>query len=265
MVRDMDSKIETFFGLTQTAWTGIYTIITFALLVVAIVAAIYASRQWKDARKAHKEANRPYVIVVIDPSPASAQIFDLSVRNIGKRPAKNVEIKLDPPPERARETEGHELRNVKMLNEPVAMIAPEQELRTFFDNSIERKDHGTLPTSHTVSLTYQDSSGELYTETSVLDLEALKGTMFTDIHTVHSLGKSLKSIDETFRSASVLQQNGHVNSDVTMGNLPPIENREAQESDNENSGIAKLMTRLGFGEQANRVFGPPVPDADSKD
>ncbi|MFJ2620677.1 hypothetical protein [Glutamicibacter sp. NPDC087344] len=261
----MNSDVETFIGLTQTAWTGIYTLITFGLLTMAVVAAIYAARQWKDARKAHKETNRPYVIVVIEPSPASPQLFDLVVRNIGKRPAKNVSITLYPPPERASETAGHELRNIKMLNEPVAMIAPEQELRTFFDNSIERTDERGLPTSHTVSLTYFDSSNEVYEEASILDLEALKGTMFTTVHSIHSLGKSLQNISKTLQNASVLKRRGLVESNVSVNSFPEKEIHKAQESDNENSGITELIARLGFRDEARRLFGPSAPEASGQD
>ena len=75
----------------------IYTIITFGLLVVAVVAALYAKKQWQigreqaeDARTAQVEASRPYAVVAIEPSGASRHLFDLTVRNIGQRPALSV-------------------------------------------------------------------------------------------------------------------------------------------------------------------------------
>lgn len=120
---------DTFAGLNSTAWTAVYTLITAGLLAVAVIAAIYAKRQWQsareqteEARRAQLEGNRPYVIVTVDPSPASRHLFDLVVKNIGQRPAFDVSISLDPPPVRATETEGHELSRAKMLNEPVALI-----------------------------------------------------------------------------------------------------------------------------------------------
>jgi len=99
------SRVGQFWGVSATAWTGIYTIITFGLLVVAVVAALYAKKQWQigreqaeDARTAQVEASRPYVVVAIEPSGASRHLFDLTVRNIGQRPALSVSIALDPPP-----------------------------------------------------------------------------------------------------------------------------------------------------------------------
>jgi hypothetical protein len=54
------------------------------------------------------ERMRPYVIVTVEPSEVSPNLFDLVVRNIGQRPAKTVSISLDPPPVRAQETDGQE-------------------------------------------------------------------------------------------------------------------------------------------------------------
>ncbi|AQP51883.1 hypothetical protein [Tessaracoccus flavescens] len=86
--------MDTFWGLSGTAWTALYTVLTALLLLTAWVAAGIAWGQWrasrdavKDARKAQAEANRPYVLVTAEPSAASRRLFDLSIRNIGKRPA----------------------------------------------------------------------------------------------------------------------------------------------------------------------------------
>ncbi|TWP32858.1 hypothetical protein [Leekyejoonella antrihumi] len=213
--RSETGDMDKFWGLSGTAWTAIYTLITFGLLVVAVLAAIYAKRQWdtnkdqaESARRAQLEASRPYVIATVQPSAASRHLFDLEVRNIGRRPALNVTLRLDPPPKRARETEGLEIAKIKMLNEPITMIAPDQKLRAFYDNHIERKDAEDLPSSHEVSLTYEDTSGRTYTEHSVIDLEAMRGTMFTDVKTVHNIGKSLDEIGKILKAASVLDRHG---------------------------------------------------------
>lgn len=207
--------MDTFWGLSGTAWTAIYTLITSGLLVVAVVAAVYAKRQWdankeqiEDARKAQLEASRPYVIATVEPSAASRHLFDLSLRNIGSRPALNVTVRLDPPPKRARETEGLEMAKIKMLNEPIAMVAPDQEMRAFYDSHVERKDVDGLPTSHDVSLTYHDTSGHAYTEHSVIDLDAMRGAMFTDVKTVHNIGKTLEEVRKVLQEASVLRRHG---------------------------------------------------------
>ncbi len=206
---------DMFWGLSATAWTGITTLLTAGLLVVAVMAALYAKRQWdnareqvNEARKAELEARRPYVIVTVEPSQATLHLFDLVVRNIGQRPAEAVSISLDPPPVRAQETDGHELSNARMLTEPVAMIAPGQEMRAFYDSHIDRNGRDDLPTSHKVSLKYRDSSGHEYTGTSVIDVNAMRGTMSVTVKTLHDIGKSLEEIQKTVSSASVLGRQG---------------------------------------------------------
>ena len=172
--------------MSATAWTGIYTLLTAGLFAVAVVAALYAKLQWdnargqvEDMRMPEVEGRRPYVIVTVEPSETSRHLFDLVIRNIGYRPAEVVLISLDPPPVRARETDGHELSNAKLLNEPVAMVAPGQEMRAFYDSHLERNGRDDLPTTHRVRLSYQDSSGSKYTGESVIDINAMRGTMFT--------------------------------------------------------------------------------------
>lgn len=208
-------RTETFWGLSAAGWTAIYTLLTAGLLLVATVAALYAARQFRVARKqaaettqAQTEASRPYVIVTVEPSRTSQHLFDFVVRNVGRRPALVVSIKLDPPPIRASETEGFEVAKMKMLKEPVAMIAPAQELRAFYDSHIERNGREDLPASHRVTLRYKDSSDHDYNESAELDLEAMKGAMFAEVKTVHNIAETLTNIQKTLESASVMNRQG---------------------------------------------------------
>jgi hypothetical protein len=182
--------MDTFWGLTATGWTAIYTVVTAGLFITAIIAAFYAKQQWQasllagaEQRKAEREASRPYVVVTVASSLAHPQLFDLVVSNIGRRPAERVSITLDPDPVRADEIPGSEIAYAKMLTEPVAMIAPAQELRVFFDSYIERKGRTDLPAEHTVSLSYEDSSGHRYSSTSTLDLDAMRGSTYLAVNT----------------------------------------------------------------------------------
>lgn len=210
--------MDKFWGLTSTGWTAIYTLLTLGLLVVAVTAALVALGQWKaakaqlaDARKAELEARRPYVLVTAEESRASQQLFDLSIRNIGQRPALKVRVTMDPPPVRARETgDEYVLAKIKMLTEPIAMVAPGQEMRTFWDNHIERRGRDDLPNFHNVLVIYEDSSGHRYEETSVIDLEARRGALFTRIESVHTIGKTLDAMLDVFKDSSVLGKHGEL-------------------------------------------------------
>ena len=227
---------HTFLGLSATAWTGIYTLLTAGLFAVAIAAALYAKRQWKIARdqidemrKAELEGRRPYVIVTVEYSETSRHLFDLVVRNIGQRPAEVVSISLDPPPVSANETAGYELSNAKMLKEPVAMIAPGQEMRAFYDSYIGRDGRDDLPSTHRVRLSYQDSSGHEYTEASVVDINAMRGTTFTEVKTVHDIAKSLTDIQNTLNNASVLGRRGILEAEVSVESRLEQQERLAKE------------------------------------
>ncbi|TDE08202.1 hypothetical protein [Jiangella asiatica] len=252
--------MDEFWGMSATAWTAIYTMITFGLLVGAGVAAWYAKEQWAiardqaaDTRKAQLEASRPYVVVTVEPSAASRRLFDLVVKNIGQRPAMDVSIKLDPPPIRAKETPGHEIANAKMLNTPVAMIAPGQEMRAFYDSHLDRNGRDDLPTSHQVSLAYRDSSQNSYTETSVLDIEAMTGVMFVDVKTVHDIAKILDKIANTLRSASILQRSGSVDVDAA------IETRDEQQQRFADERVERERQQREFMERLR-----PTPPADAE-
>lgn len=210
--------METFLGLSTTGWTAIYTFLTAGLLVVAVAAAWYAKRQWEaskeqiqHSRRAQLEASRPYVIVTVEPSGASPALFDLVVRNIGRRPALKVTVHLDPPPRRSSEKlDEYAIADMKMLKEPIAMIAPDQELRTFYDSHPRRRGSDRLPTFHNVSLQYEDSSGHNYVESSVIDLDAMRGSTYVTVKTVHDIGKSLDEITKVLKNSSLLGRSGAI-------------------------------------------------------
>jgi hypothetical protein len=166
------------------------------------------------------------------------------VRNIGQRPALHVTITLDPPPVRAQETEGFVIAKIKMLNEPVAMIAPGQEMRAFYDSHVDRHGRDDLPTSHTVSLTYQDSSRHSYTETAVLDIDAMKGTMFADVKTLHDLGRSLAEIQKTLKNASILSGKGSVEVDASIEFREKKQERVVREQAEMQEGHLRLNQAL---------------------
>lgn len=215
--------MDRFLGMSATTWTGIYTIITLGLLVGAAVAVWYAKKQWAtareqaaDARRAQLEASRPYVIVTVEPSPTTRHLFDLVVKNIGQRPAFSVSIKLNPAPVRANEKSGHEIAKAKMLNKPISMIAPAQELRAYYDSHIEREGREDVPSSHQVTLTYQDSSEREYSEAGVLDLEAMSGVMYVEARTIHDIAKALDEIRKTLSRASLLNRKGSVQVDASI-------------------------------------------------
>lgn len=205
--------MDTFWGLSGTAWTAIYTILTALLLLTAWGAAYIAWGQWKasrdaveQARRAQLESSRPYVIVTVESTAAARNLFDLSVKNIGKRPAFRVKVDLDPAPTTANTTPGYAMEELKMLKEPIAMIAPDQDMRAFWDDYAERHGRTDLPDSHRVTVSYSDSSGNTYREESVIDLTAMEGATYVESKSIHDIGKTLDKMAKTLHDAPILSR-----------------------------------------------------------
>jgi hypothetical protein len=239
---------DTFWGLSAIGWTAIMTMLTAGLLIAAVLAALYAAGQVKigrqqaaEARAAEQESSRPYVVVTVEPGLASPQLFDLLIRNIGKRPAVEVSITLDPAPIRASEPGGFELAKIRMLNEPIAMIAPGQEFRTFYDSHIQRKNREDLPSVHHVALRYKDTSGHQYRETAVLDLDAMKGALFTSVKTIHDIGKSLAEIEKVLKGASVLGRSGSLTVDAAIESRDERDERLARDAELEQLSLGRNL------------------------
>lgn len=209
-------------GLTATHWTAVAALGTAATALIALVTAwlvlrqLHAAReQLTDARRAQAEQERPYVVVSIDSSEASAQLMDLVVENIGRTPARNVRIHLDPSPVRAEETRGLTLAEARIFNEALPLLPPGRTIRTFFDSAIDRKAKD-LPAQHVARVTYENSEGECWDEESVLDLDTLRGAMFVDTFGMHHLAKAVREMNKTLGKASILGHRGHIETDTAV-------------------------------------------------
>lgn len=186
--------MDTFWGLTATDWTAIYTLITLLLWVTAVVTVVYAARQWRDTRAANLETMRPYVLATAEPLLSDRQVFDRSIRNIGQRPAIDVRVEIDPPPRRSSDpAEGPTLGKLRMLNEPIAMIAPGQDMRTLWDDHAKRHEVD-LPWVHRVKIEYSDTSGHRFAEQAIIDLSAMCGTGWRVEKTIHDVGQAVERI-----------------------------------------------------------------------
>lgn len=193
---------DTFWGLSATQWTAYYTLLTAGLLLVAIAAALYARNQVQVARAAQRETSRPFVIVTAESSPIGWRVMDLVVRNIGQRPAYNVRVRLTPDPLRTKETPGAPIKDVRWLKETIPMLAPGQELRTFYDLMDDRLNSSRedLPMSHDYSVEYDEGTSPAkngksdHRDAGVVDLNAMGGAMQPDVYNIHHVAAALREI-----------------------------------------------------------------------
>lgn len=259
--------MDTAWGLTATQWAAVAALGTAATALIAFVTAWLvlgqlraARRQLTDARSAQAEQERPYVIVFIDTSEASPQLMDLVVQNVGKTPAWNVRIHLDPPPVRAQETPGLKLANARLFNEPLPLLPPGRTIRAFFDSAIDRKG-ADLPTEYRVRVTYENLAGERWEEESVLDLDTLRGAMFTEIFGMHHLAKAVREMSKHLGKASILGQRGWVETDTAIEARVDRNERVSAEHRSRQQANKDLVARV-LPHEGDKQAKEGAPDAD---
>lgn len=233
----LESPADTAWGLTPAGWAAVTAIATVITALTAIGAVCMARTQLGhsldqlvEARKAQAEAERPYVVVTVEPAVATQLVMELVVRSMGRRPAFGVRISLDPPPQRTDEDqEGYRMAEAKMLSQPIGMLAPGQELRTTFDFIPDRLKTD-LPSEYTATITYSDSSGHSYDETALLDLYVGQGTTHVVTYGIHDVAKSLREVKKTLKGASLLQRRGRLITDTSVESRVERSERTADEA-----------------------------------
>jgi hypothetical protein len=130
-------------------WLVIFAGLTF---LVAAIAAFVGLRQLKANQRVADEQTRPYVQVDIE-SRRGLMTFD--VWNMGRRPAVNVNVTLDPEPVSSNEGFQTTLRAIFNPDHITEMLAPGKRLQWFVDVSfnILGKD---VPQSYMATVTYNE-------------------------------------------------------------------------------------------------------------
>lgn len=153
------------------AWISVWAAVgTWVLLVVT---AIYAIRQFREAKELRRDQTRPYVV----PSIGVEQqiLFMFVIDNVGKSPAFDVVVAFDPPPQ----SEIKDLESVSMLKQPIPTMPPGQKFRAVWESALtvfSKKSPYQHPMTYKVGVTYRDSRGQKFgPETYVLDFHVYEG------------------------------------------------------------------------------------------
>lgn len=184
--------LDTFWSLTSTDWTAIAAIATCLGVVAASVAAFFALRQLRQGRELAEDQARPYVVVYLDESEADPTIIDLVIKNVGQTLAKNVEITIDPPFERAKDL-GYPLMEARMFTQPIAAIPPGFEYRMWAESTQDMHAVDAHPPIYRATVRLRDRRGKLHEETFDLDLEAMRGTLNVSVYNLHHIAKTLRA------------------------------------------------------------------------
>lgn len=155
----------------SAAWLSAWA--TIGTLLVLIITAAYAIRQFGEAKRLRRDQTRPYVVPSIGVEQQT--LFMFVIENIGMAPALDVIVEFDPPPK----SEIKDLREVSILNHPISTMPPRQRFRVVWESSLtvfsKEKPYEHAMT-YRVTVNYSDSHGHRFgPEVYVLDFHVYEG------------------------------------------------------------------------------------------
>jgi hypothetical protein len=187
---------------------------TVGTCVVALLAAIVAWRQLREARRLREAQAQPFVIVDVEPSVTSRRILNLVIRNTGQTLARDVTIRFDPPLRSTLDSEGFPPANFRALAKGIPALPPGREYQIMLDSTVSRSE-SNLPDSYTVTVKFHDRDGKKMDElTYELDLAMFHSAPYVTELSVHDVAQELQSIRKTLeqlaRMTAEAKQSDHV-------------------------------------------------------
>jgi hypothetical protein len=187
-----------------------------ALLVLGLVALVFANQQIRRNRRSATEETRPHVGMFMEPHGADWHLIELVVRNFGKTSAYDVSFTFPHPPTVAEyENAADGYADVVELQLPrqLPTLAPGQDWRTVWDSALDRTELGEgIESRFPGTVTYYDRAETPHGwefwrrrrrpfETKVvLDWNALPPVQRIELMTNHNLAKREKEKLELLRS-----------------------------------------------------------------
>lgn len=158
------------FGMTPEQYAAGAAWATF---VVLLLTALFAVWQLREARTLRREHSRPYVVLSLDIQQRVMLMFN--VENVGQRPAYNVTISFDQPPQSTLK----DIENLRILREPIPTMPPRQVFHAYWESAFtvfDAKEPYPYPMHYRASVTYGDAQGHSYgPEEYVLDFRVFEG------------------------------------------------------------------------------------------
>ncbi len=167
-------------------------------VVVAIVAALFAYRQVKEAQRTRQEQAQPFVVVDIQPKESvSWRILNLVIENVETTLARDVKIRFTP--QIGTSQSGYDLANSALLREGIPTLPPHRRIEVLFDVSFERVKT-ELPMRYEAEVIFKDSRGRQQDPLNyVIDLGYLCGLQRVEEYGVHHTAKALSEIEKTLK------------------------------------------------------------------
>ncbi len=173
-------------------WSALAAVTTAA---VAVVAAVVAYFQVREARRTREEQARPFVVVDIQPSAVGGNILNLVIENVGRTLARDVKIRFSPALKTARPD--YDLNNTALIREGIPTLPPARRIEVLFDVSHERLEND-LPKRYEATVSFKDARGRPQEALSyVIDVSYLYGALTVDEYGPHHTAKALRGIEKT--------------------------------------------------------------------
>ncbi|MFN4228049.1 MAG: hypothetical protein ACK4F0_07935 [Candidatus Ratteibacteria bacterium] len=173
-------------------------ILTFGALIFYTIATFKMASASKfsvnEMKKMREQEFFPYVVVYFD-VPYGQHIIELVVKNIGKRPAKNVKMKISPP--LVSSESKIDLGEVGFIKNGIKMLPPGYEIRTFVDTTSAYFDRRKeLPLQYKVKVSWFCENEEQTTEWD-LDLSIYYNRLSISGKGIHQLVEINEKIKRT--------------------------------------------------------------------
>jgi hypothetical protein len=160
--------------------------------VIAVLAAIFAFVQIRQARTERREKDAPYVIVFSSYRRFGPMLLTSPSPTSGHTLARDATISFDRKLESTSRT--GDLDEAKVVREGISTMPPGMKLSTLFDLTHERIKT-ELPMSYTVTVSLENSRGKRQRLQYPLDLGIYYGLEGFRAQGMHQMSKSLSDIE----------------------------------------------------------------------
>lgn len=147
------------------------------MVAILFATALYARGQVRQAVELRRDQSRPYVVPSIEVE--QQFMFMLTLENVGRTPARNIEIAFDQPPRSTLK----DIEAVRFVREPIPTMPPGQKFRAYWESALalalavfSDENPYPHPVSYRVRVSYHDHQGHHFgPEDYVLDFRVFEG------------------------------------------------------------------------------------------
>ncbi|WP_234807826.1 hypothetical protein [Mycolicibacterium bacteremicum] len=186
-------------------WAAVAAIAQSATVIVAVLAAIYARGQVREARETRERVAQPEIVVFVDHHQIRRYV-DLVIKNFGQTTAYNIQITLpDLQVARYKSRATDEEVTHLLMPRAIAVLAPGQEWRTVWDSAVRRENfEGTLQDQYVGRVDFDDRvdgpGKRSYSNPIILDVKMFWNTMWIERKKGRSIENALYDIAETLEN-----------------------------------------------------------------